>query len=234
MRDFLSKIDLISSKYLTFIWFVPFVFGIVMALCFSWPTLAGYSLPERISDILKSIVSLFLYLPITFLFLFSVIATPISLIVLIIKKDRRILKLTLFLFLTAVLVPAGVIVGTKIRHNNFKRLPIRFQPLINAIEHYQRDKGKYPDALTVLVPDYIEALPTTGMIGYSIYEYRLPLKGSLYNKYELSMFCGAYCFLNSDFFIYWPEGGYPEELWGGWVGQIDKWAYVHSIHQDRN
>jgi hypothetical protein len=48
---------------------------------------------------------------------------------------------------------------------------IRQSQLINAIEEYRLQNGKYPDLLTDLVPNYISNIPGTGMCGYPTFEY---------------------------------------------------------------
>lgn len=34
--------------------------------------------------------------------------------------------------------------------------------------------------------------------------------------------------INFDVFVYWPEGNYPDSMYGGWVERIGHWAYMHE------
>ena len=47
----------------------------------------------------------------------------------------------------------------------------RAQPLLLAIENYEKDRGQPPANLEVLVPTYLPAIPATGMVAYPQFRY---------------------------------------------------------------
>ena len=47
------------------------------------------------------------------------------------------------------------------------------------------------------------------------------------SPWELRIQCSS-GMVNWDVFFYWPTERYPEEIYGGWVEKIGKWAYVHE------
>lgn len=208
----------------------PLLMGFVNALCFSWPTFPGPSLPIDMAGWLLSFTFI-LDIPIVLLYSFSVFGMPVVLFIFLVKRNHLILKLTAFMLLTIFFVTVGIVSGYRIRDHNLSRMPARLNALIDAIESYHNEKGEYPAALEELSPNYIKALPGTGMIGYGDLQYRLSTKSTPYKSYELYIFCGLYAFGDTEAFIYWPEDNYPTCLWDGLVEKMDKWAYVHDMHE---
>ena len=70
-----------------------------------------------------------------------------------------------------------------------------------AIDRYRTREGKLPSSLDELVPN---DLPS--------YELRL-------NLYKLLQF---------DCLVCWPNGNYPDAMYGGAAERIGDWAYVHE------
>ncbi|HEX8835275.1 MAG TPA: hypothetical protein VF719_13790 [Abditibacteriaceae bacterium] len=103
----------------------------------------------------------------------------------------------------------------------------RAQPLIAAIEAYRTKNGQYPPQLEALTPEFITAIPSTGMVGYPIFRYHKSDKEDLFRTYEIFINTtqGMFSF---DRFVFWPEGNYPPQMYGGRVERIRKWAYVHE------
>ncbi len=52
-----------------------------------------------------------------------------------------------------------------------RSFPVRVQPVIDAINAYQRDKGHWPQTLDALVPSYLKHTPKPGLGVYDYYEY---------------------------------------------------------------
>ena len=48
----------------------------------------------------------------------------------------------------------------------------------------------------------------------------------LFASYELRV--NLYKLLQFDCLVYWPEGNYPDSMYGGGVERIRAWAYVHE------
>lgn len=115
------------------------------------------------------------------------------------------------------------------RHKAFANLAVRSKPIIAAIEKYKEEHGSYPMKIQELIPLYLPETPYTGFPLYPDYEYEIspnedwrPMK-----NYELRVPCPSGV-INWDVFFYWPEGNYPENIYGGYVERIEDWAYVHE------
>ena len=106
------------------------------------------------------------------------------------------------------------------------QVPARGQPLINAIERFKDTRGEYPQDLKDLQPDFIKEIPHTNMAGYSSFYYERATEDSPFKTYELSVYMGLP--LQFDRFIYWPEGNYPEFIYGGWPEPFGEWVYIHE------
>lgn len=203
-----------------FIW-LPLLAGFVVASVFFWPTLPGPAIGD---GGLVFGVSMLLGTPILSLILISWMAVPAAFIILCLRRNRQMLIITIFFLLIAIIGPAGVRTGHMIRLRNCEHLAVRMQPLIDALEKYNKDNGRYPAQLSEL--QYFYKVPhRTGMCGYGDYAYHIPKKDSLYRKYELYVPCGGLG-INFDSFVYWPEEKYPEYMYGGVVERIGTWAYV--------
>jgi hypothetical protein len=99
----------------------------------------------------------------------------------------------------------------------------RMMPLVTAIETYQRDHGAYPERLDILVPKYIDRLPSTGMGNYTNYHYSVGSQLSEGNPWIIQV--PAPCGMSFDQFYYFPLQNYPD----GWpYERMGKWAYFHE------
>jgi hypothetical protein len=101
--------------------------------------------------------------------------------------------------------------------------------LVGAIGRYERDNGRPPDSLAVLVPKYLSQVPGTGMGAYPNYEYERTSENTdprvKQAGWELRVPCSSDP-LNWDVFFYWPTRRYPTFIYGGSVKRIGEWAYV--------
>ena len=75
------------------------------------------------------------------------------------------------------------------------------QGLVAAIEGYKVEKGDYPVSLSGLIPDYIDDIPQSKIIG--IREFRYSRVDSIY---ELEFGQNAISFFNREHVIYNPMG----------------------------
>ncbi len=130
-------------------------------------------------------------------------------------------------FITAVLL--GVQLGGPIRRAAFHRLAERSTPLVNAIKDYTDQNGQPPATLSALVPEFLPAVPETGIAAYPRYDYHVGEKALLFNgnPWVLSVFTPA-GMINFDQFLYFPLQNYPETGYGGSLERISDWAYVHE------
>jgi hypothetical protein len=128
-------------------------------------------------------------------------------------------------------VAAGLVVGPVIRiarEAAFERAAVAAERVITAIENYHRDRGRAPNNLSDLVPQYLLAIPSTGLPAYP--EFRDELRSQWLPAgaaFELCIECPVGP-LSWDVFVYWPGGEYPEQMYGGYVKRLGRWAYVYE------
>ena len=161
----------------------------------------------------------------------AVLATPILLVCLLFQRTR---PKSLFLVVLSVLLIAccfgGVRLGYKARMAGMEAFARRSQPLIAAINKYERDHSSPPGTLNDLVPVYLPAVPSTGMMAYPEYDYHVgdEAKGQYRNnRWALSVFTPSGG-INFDRMLYFPNQDYPELGYGGSLERIADWAYVHE------
>ena len=66
-----------------------------------------------------------------------------------------------------------------------KHVPMRLQPLVDALERYKSVNGSYPETLGLLVPDTLGELPNTGYVMYPNYTYRPPPENDLGTHFHI-------------------------------------------------
>ena len=115
------------------------------------------------------------------------------------------------------------------RHRAFVRASVVGDSIVQALARYRTDHGEYPGTLDHLVPQYIDALPYTGMIAYPEFTYQKDYNDiqSKPGEYELRIDCTSGG-INFDRFIYWPSEDYPDRIQGNGVERFRTWAYVHE------
>lgn len=125
---------------------------------------------------------------------------------------------------------AGIFLGQRARILGIHAFPQKSQPLIAAIKKYEQDNSTPPRTLQDLVPNYLPAIPSTGMGAYPDYRYftgneaqdEFPGK-----RWVLSVFTPGPG-INFDQILYFPDQNYPETGFGGSLERIGDWAYVHE------
>jgi hypothetical protein len=138
------------------------------------------------------------------------------------------------LVLFAVLYFACCLTGIRLSHQTrmigMRDFTIRAKPLVAAIHQYERDHHTPPESLRDLVPEYLPAIPTTGMGAYPEFQY---LTGAncrhwyLDNPWMLSV-STSIGFMNWDRILFFPRQNYPERGFSGTLERVDDWAYVHE------
>jgi len=174
----------------------------------------------------QSVLWSFIYLVLPLMLAFAVI--PLSLPFLFFKRTRRGAAIVALCGVTYVLgakVCLGI--GHRIRMQAFHEFAERSQTLVDAIESYNTTYGHYPDTLTNLVPEFLDAIPTTGMGAYPHYEYRTGTNSWYDNPYVISVDTPSGG-INWDMFLYFPKHNYPQRDFGGVLERIGTWAYVHE------
>jgi len=166
-----------------------------------------------------------------FAFLAAVVMLPFMLVGVCLKRTRP--RARLWLLVIAVYVPcflAGVLLERQVWSAGWEAFSERSQPLIAAIEKYERDQGAPPERLATLVPDYLPALPGTGMRACSEYQYVTgPHTREEYagNPWVLQVIPPVFG-VGFDEVLYFPRQNYPQRGYGGSLERIGDWAYVHE------
>lgn len=160
----------------------------------------------------------------------AILAVPVLIIRLIPKRTRhRSLSLLIMSVLFIIPCVVGFKLGSKVRRAGLQSFIQRSQSLISAINAYERDHSVPPYSLHDLVPNYVSAVPSTGMMASPDYHYYSGEKASdlcAGNPWALSVST-----LNAGSFdkmLYFPDQNYPKRGYGGRLESIEDWAYVHE------
>jgi hypothetical protein len=169
-------------------------------------------------------ISSFLILPL----LLGLPAVLVGALLLPFKKTRRAgVAISIFGLILFVSLFAMPTIGGPIRTKAFHDLAIRSQTLVDAISRFTTAKGHPPATLQDLVPDFLPAIPTTGMPSYPNYEYSTESERWKGNPWVLYIDTPI-GLINWDMFLYFPLQNYPEEGYGGYLQRVGTWAYVHE------
>ena len=142
------------------------------------------------------------------------------------EKSLKISVGSLAFFIVGVLM---IQAGGWLRLNEFSKLAERSEPIILAIERFEKETGHAPKYLDMLVPVYLPEIPKTKMGAYPNYSYYAGTKAEEYagNPWVLEIFSPT-AGINFDLFFYFPLQNYPKHGYGGVLEKIGKWAYVHE------
>ena len=155
-------------------------------------------------------------------------AVPVSLFLLPFRRSRRHGVTMLSCGLVYVLIGVGVfLLLIPVRRYGFRLLSLRSHPLIEAIHDFTKTRGRPPENLDELVPDYLPKVPGTGMPAYPKYEYSTDRERWKGNPWVLYVNCPSGG-INFDTFIYFPDHNYPKSGFGGILEPVGDWAYVHE------
>jgi hypothetical protein len=159
----------------------------------------------------------------------------ISLIGLIFKRFRRLSAIVCFACLSYFVV--GVVslrIAGSVRMAAFEDVAERGKPLIAAISSFEADRGRPPADLSELVPDFLDAIPPTGIRAYPAYTYVLPDTAGFFcgepwpeeNPWILVVHAGVIG--GWDMFVYFPQGNYPEVAYSSVLEEVGDWGYYHE------
>lgn len=125
---------------------------------------------------------------------------------------------------------AAARIGQRIRMNAFASLAERSAPLVGAIKAYEQTHGEPPASLNVLVPEYLAAIPHTGMGAYPEYQYRVVTDRGREDGNPWVIVVPTHSGgINFDELFYYPRQNYPTHRWGGnGVERVRDWAYMHE------
>lgn len=160
----------------------------------------------------------------------TILGVPVAAFFLLRKQMRSAAGRALLccLIVSAVAITSARL-GNRIRMNAFEALAERSAPLIDAIKAYNARCGVPPASLNALTPEFIPAIPKTGLGAYPDYKYFVSENGARDgNPWVLVVFTPTGP-LNFDEFIYYPLQNYPPYYWDtNPVERVRDWAYLHE------
>jgi hypothetical protein len=122
----------------------------------------------------------------------------------------------------------GLLLGRVVWRDRVERVVARGEPLVAAIHEVTARNGRPPETLDELVPEYLAAVPTTGIGTAPQFKYACDepdrYKG---NPWVLIVYPPCHP-MGFDNLMYFPLQNYPGSGYGGWIERIDGWGYVHE------
>lgn len=111
----------------------------------------------------------------------------------------------------------------------FVALAERSKPLTTAIEKFETEKGRPPQTLRELVPEYIAEIPWTGLGSSPTYDYRTPPSGDfLMGTWYLGVDVSDFGLMDWDTFVYDPEHHYEGSNGYDYFERFGDWVYRHD------
>ena len=118
-------------------------------------------------------------------------------------------------------------VGETMRDAVFKAITVRGRPLVAAIKQFQAKNGALPGGLDELVPDFIPAIPDTGVGAYPKYEFIRKPDPVKYGGNPWVLFVNVSTDdLMQDLLIFFPDGNYPANRPGHGARRFGDWAKI--------
>jgi ABC-type transport system involved in multi-copper enzyme maturation permease subunit len=185
-----------------------------------------YAVSANGSDIL-----LWYTVPLVFPLLIALVAVVMSLPFFLFRSKRK--EATYVFAAAAVYLAIGILcisIGSVVRIRGFERLADRSRPLIAAVRRFEAENRRPPASLAELVPNYLAAIPNTGMAAYPKYEYVTgdrALENYDGNPWAVWVETPSGG-INWDIFLYYPRQNYPQSGHGGSLERVKDWAYVHE------
>jgi hypothetical protein len=160
----------------------------------------------------------------------ALLTVPVGAIGLAWQRTRR--HSATLLLCALVYLPFGYayfVLGHDIRMGGFEHLAARSRPLVQAIRDYSAATGHPPASLDDLVPQYLPAVPGTGMPCYPRYEYSADHPPDRWDGNPWVLYVHTTSgVLGFDMFMYFPLQNYPKQGYGGGLERVGDWAYVHE------
>ncbi|MGA2181121.1 MAG: hypothetical protein ABSH15_16260 [Verrucomicrobiota bacterium] len=120
-------------------------------------------------------------------------------------------------------------VGETMRDAGFKAITVRGRPLVAAIKQFQAKNGAPPGGLDELVPDFIPAIPDTGVGAYPKYEYLRQPDPVKYGGNPWVLFVNVSTDDQmQDLLIFYPNQNYPSRQQVASVRRFGDWAKIST------
>ncbi len=123
----------------------------------------------------------------------------------------------------------GFFLCEPVRKVAFQRLAEHSTPLVQAIRSYESRHAMPPSSLADLVPEFLPAIPTTGMAAYPHYEYYVGEEASrrYNNPWALKVWTRRGS-IGSTSFMYFPRQNYPLAFNGDLIERVADWAHLYE------
>jgi hypothetical protein len=122
----------------------------------------------------------------------------------------------------------SLILGQEVWLDQIKNVVEQGEPLASAINEFATRNGHPPDSLDELVPQYIAAIPSTGVGANPEFQYMVGKQDQFDgNPWVLRATPPGLTF-GFDCLMYFPLQNYPATGYGGSLERIGKWGYVHE------
>lgn len=122
----------------------------------------------------------------------------------------------------------GLVWGQAVWRANVERVVERGEPLVRAIHQFTVQNGRPPESLDELTPQYLAALPGTGIGTSPEFHYVLG-EPARYDGNPWVLLVHPPCLLMKfDSLMYFPLQNYPVLGHGGVIERVGAWGYVHE------
>ncbi|MFC1599272.1 hypothetical protein ACFL2W_00625 [Candidatus Omnitrophota bacterium] len=155
---------------------------------------------------------------------------PFSVIGLFLRKTRK--KSFIILIVSLMFLLCGFFsfhVGQGLRKHAFGKLAQRSTALIKAIGSFEDDHGYPPATLNRLIPEYIDAIPETGMGTYPVYKYLVGRGAEIRHNNPWVLYVEAPPgYLDWSNCIYYPRQNYPQADYFGVFEKVGDWGLLYN------
>src|SRR3712207_5959186 len=137
--------------------------------------LIGFTMPFWPGPSLLQLPALILFNTAEALSVLFLIALPVAVYYLVIgitRRQRQHLTQSFTYLVFCLLWLLAFLLSQRLRHDAFVRAASKGAEIVQALSRYRNDKGEYPEHLEQLVPQYLDRVPDTGMLGYPAFDYR--------------------------------------------------------------
>lgn len=160
-------------------------------------------------------------------YLFLILITPVRLCLAKYRKGALITAGQAVVFVACYVV-GSFNWGRELWYQGVVDVVARGDPLIDAIHAYTSDHGQPPGSLQALTPQYLAAIPTTGVGSRSKFHYVVG-EPQHFDGNPWVVFMSPPCHvMGFDRLMYFPLENYPTHGYGGWIRRIGRWGYVHE------
>jgi hypothetical protein len=164
-------------------------------------------------------------------FVVGIIGVPIGVLFSAFRPTRQNWLVVTQLAITGIAAVLSIFLYAQLQKTGARRATQQGEVIVEAIRAYEVKTGELPASLDELVPRELESIPETGMGGFPSFEYIFKTAEAdesehIFSSYELRV--NLFKLVQFDCLVYWPEGNYPDSMYGGGVERIGDWAYVHE------